>query len=373
MTNALARFLLAQLHLDSLAKRQNRRDVRISLQDLPKELSGTYDEIIQRIWSQDAEDVSLARKVLLWISCSRRPLKLAELQHALAVTPGDSHLDEEALLDEDLLVAVCAGIVAVDGKSGVIRLVHHTTQEYLDHIRQERFPTAHIEIARTCLTYLSLDEIGTDPLHDSLGFSTQLKILPFLEYAYYFWGFHSRLVANEEVEEQAFQFCQDDRSLVLIGNSVAFWSGGILVKTPGRFNELHIAASYGLKHLSQLLIERTNIDLNMEDDYGRTPISLATFKGRLELVDYVLSLENIDVNAGRNTQVGTVLHVASSRGYTEIVGKILELGGDVASVTAKGLTALHVAAESGKVATIQLLLGAGSDARAVSRSGTTPL
>ena len=45
LTNAPARFLLAQLHLGSLAKKQNRRDVRMSLQDLPKELSGTYDEI----------------------------------------------------------------------------------------------------------------------------------------------------------------------------------------------------------------------------------------------------------------------------------------------------------------------------------------
>ena len=140
-----------------------------------------------------------------------------------------------------------------------------------------------------------------------------------------------------------------------------------------RFNKLRVAASHGLKHLSRLLIERTNIDLNMEDDFGRTPVSLATSKGHLELVNYILSLKNIDVNAGRNTQVGTVLHMASSCGYTEIVGKILELGGDIASVTAKGLTALHVAAESGKVATIQLLLAAGSDARAVSRSGTTPL
>ena len=186
LTNALARFLLAQLHLDSLAKKQNRRDVCMSLQDLPKELSGTYDEIIQRIWSQDAEDVSLARKVLLWISCSLRPLTLVELQHALAITHGESYLDEEALIDGDLLVAVCAGIVTVDGKSGIIRLVHHTTQEYLEHIQQERFPTAHVKIARTCLTYISFDEIKMGHSHDSLNFLMQLQTIPFLKYACHF-------------------------------------------------------------------------------------------------------------------------------------------------------------------------------------------
>ena len=211
-------------------------------------------------------------------------MTLAELQHALAITHGESYLDEEALIDGDLLVAVCAGIVTVDGKSGIIRLVHHTTQEYLEHIQQELFPTAHVEIARTCLTYISFDEIKMGHSHDSLDFSMQLQTIPFLEYACHFWGLHLRLAANEEAEEEAFQVCRNEQSLLLIGNAIAFWSGGILVNRPIRFNKLHVAASHGLKHMSRLLIERTNIDLNMEDDFGGTLVSLATSKGHLELV-----------------------------------------------------------------------------------------
>ena len=54
-------FLLAQLHIDSLAKKHNRRDIRMALESLPTELNGTYDEALKRILSQDGEDVKLAK------------------------------------------------------------------------------------------------------------------------------------------------------------------------------------------------------------------------------------------------------------------------------------------------------------------------
>ena len=54
-------FLLAQLHIDSLAKKHNRRDIRMALECLPTELNGTYDEALKRILNQDEEDVKLAK------------------------------------------------------------------------------------------------------------------------------------------------------------------------------------------------------------------------------------------------------------------------------------------------------------------------
>ena len=58
------RFLLAQLHLDSLAKKQCKKDVRLSLEALPQSLEKIYDEAMQRICSQYDDDVSLAKRVL---------------------------------------------------------------------------------------------------------------------------------------------------------------------------------------------------------------------------------------------------------------------------------------------------------------------
>ena len=55
-----------------------------------------------------------------------------ELQHALAVETGTSELDEENLLEIGDLISVCAGLVIADEESNIIRLVHYTTQEYLE-------------------------------------------------------------------------------------------------------------------------------------------------------------------------------------------------------------------------------------------------
>ena len=61
LRNAKGMFLLARLHLDSLAKKHNRRDIRLALDGLPRELYDTYDEALQRVMSQDEEDVELAK------------------------------------------------------------------------------------------------------------------------------------------------------------------------------------------------------------------------------------------------------------------------------------------------------------------------
>ncbi len=55
-----------------------------------------------------------------------------ELQYAIAVEIGESELDEENLPDIEDIISVCAGLVTIDEQSGVIRLVHYTTQEYFE-------------------------------------------------------------------------------------------------------------------------------------------------------------------------------------------------------------------------------------------------
>lgn len=63
--------------------------MRKALRSLPKELDETYDQAMERIRSQDTESVRLAERVLAWISNARRPFSVEELQHGLAVQPGE--------------------------------------------------------------------------------------------------------------------------------------------------------------------------------------------------------------------------------------------------------------------------------------------
>jgi hypothetical protein len=108
------RFLLAQLHMTSLATKEGPKAIRKALKTLPEGLHGTYDEMMRRIESQNDDDKQLARRVLFWIFHALRPLTLGELQHALAVEPGELELDEGNIIDGELLASPCAGLVVAD-------------------------------------------------------------------------------------------------------------------------------------------------------------------------------------------------------------------------------------------------------------------
>ena len=74
--------------MSSLARQVTKKAMRKALRSLPKELDETYDQNMQRIRSQPAEHVQVAKRVLAWISNSFRPFLVEELQHALAIQSG---------------------------------------------------------------------------------------------------------------------------------------------------------------------------------------------------------------------------------------------------------------------------------------------
>ena len=149
--------------MNSLVRKDNLKAVRKALGTLPRELDDSYEEAMQRIQSQDQEKAKRAEQVLSWISYALRPLTVKEIRHALAVEPEDVDFDPEAMPDEDVLVSVCAGLVAIDRESNIIRLVHYTTQEYFERIRATRFPFAQVSIVTACLVYISFDVFTEGP------------------------------------------------------------------------------------------------------------------------------------------------------------------------------------------------------------------
>jgi GPI inositol-deacylase, winged helix domain len=127
------RFLLAQLHLRSLIPKRSPKAIRNALERLPPG-SGAYDaayeEVMERINSHGFDYSELAKEVISWIVCSRRTLTTMEIQHAIAIEPGESDIDQDNFTPVEHLVCVCAGLVVVDECSSTIRLVHYTAQEY---------------------------------------------------------------------------------------------------------------------------------------------------------------------------------------------------------------------------------------------------
>lgn len=69
----------------------------------------------------------------------------------------------------------------------------------------------------------------------------------------------------------------------------------------------------------------------------------------------------------------TSLHLASSRGDTEIVELLLEAGAKVNDKNKFGWTPLHLASRQGHIEIVQMLLKAGADPGAKNKFGRTPL
>ncbi|KAJ5356449.1 hypothetical protein N7517_011058 [Penicillium concentricum] len=185
-------FLLAQLHLNSLEGKRSPKAIRSALNNLSilANYESAYDSAMERIKSQIPDQIELAMDVLAWITCAKRALTTVELQTALAVEIGKSEFDEENIPDLADMVSVCAGLVTVDEQSGIIRLVHYTTQEYFDQKQAMWFPKAHHDISRTCVSYLLLDGLNDDHCIKDEQLIARIHDYPLYEYASTFWGNH---------------------------------------------------------------------------------------------------------------------------------------------------------------------------------------
>ncbi|KAJ6594728.1 hypothetical protein B0H19DRAFT_847969, partial [Mycena capillaripes] len=138
-----------------LSTKNTVKAVRDALNSLPKDLDRTYDEAMERIEHQNEDDRQLAHLVLTWVAYAVRPLLVNELREALAIEPEAKSVDPDNLLDVEIILSVCAGLVIVDEAMSVVRLVHYTTQEYMYTIQPRRFPQAHTEIASRIFAYLA--------------------------------------------------------------------------------------------------------------------------------------------------------------------------------------------------------------------------
>jgi hypothetical protein len=110
--------------MDILATEINVREAREIIQHLPKDTNNVYGDTMKRVEAQPEKFRKLAEQVFSWIIYAYRHLSPEELQHAIAVTSYDMYeMDPDALVNEEILTTVCAGLIVVDRKSNIVRLV----------------------------------------------------------------------------------------------------------------------------------------------------------------------------------------------------------------------------------------------------------
>jgi ankyrin repeat protein len=192
------------LHCDDLAAKTKPKDVLKALEKFAQggnALDQAYEHSMQRIQCQPKEHTELARKVLICITFGARPLKLGELRHAIAVDEGTEELDPEYDLDDpDVLISACAGLVTIDSERKTIRLVHYTTQSFLESLQDGFLSGSHHFLASCCLNYLLLDVFAEGHVRDerwkdsnSVEYGRRAQQYPFLAYSARFWTQHMAL------------------------------------------------------------------------------------------------------------------------------------------------------------------------------------
>jgi hypothetical protein len=359
-----------------LALKNFRKDLEApNNENRSKSLDHAYTEAMERIEGQVAGFQGLAKQVLSWITCAKRPLTTLELRHALAVENGELELDKENFLEVEDMVSVCAGLVTIDKESDIIRLVHYTTQEYFERTWEFWFPNAQRDIAMTCITYLSFDTFGPGfcPTDDDL--EARLQSNPLYDYAAQNWGHHAR-TAPAEVEPLILDLLENETkvsgcSQALMASKRYSSELGYRREVPRQMTGVHLAAYFGLKETIMALL-KNGCNPNSKDTYGRTPLLWAAMNGHESVVHMLLARTGFNLG---DKYSGMPLSWDTEKGR-EVVVKLL-LGKDGVSSDFKdndNQTALWWAARNGHEAIVKLLLmNNGIAPNSAGRNGWTAL
>ena len=236
--------------------------------------------------------------MISWITCAKRQLEVNELRHALAVEIGERQVDEDNLLEADDMVSVCAGLVTVDQETEVIRLVHYTTQDYFQRNLPQRVPDIEAVMTNTCLTYLCFEAFDAGCCTSNDAFKARAHDYAFLRYAADLWGEHALEAPEEAVETLALGLLEDE---VKVECAVQVQT----VSSPKWFNSqnfpkrrtgMHLVASFGLLKLMQALLNRGQLS-DPRDEQGKSPLSCAAEKGKLNVVQLLIQRNDVDVNS----------------------------------------------------------------------------
>lgn len=115
---------------------------------------------------------------------------------------------------------------------------------------------------------------------------------------------------------------------------------------------------------------QAGVDINARDAAGYTALILASYNGRLETTELLLS-KGAAVACADTARGNTALMGVAFKGYAEIAALLLDKGADPDQRNASGQTALMLAALFGHGSIIDMLLSAGADPHAVDAAGNT--
>ena len=255
------------------------------------DLGGAYEAAVGKIKAQGGEETRLGMAVLMWITHSRRPLKVDDICYAIAIQIGSNDLDNDDIPAISTLLDYCQGLVAIDKGTSTAMLIHFTLREYL-RTRSDLFDRAHSTIAEICLTYLNFEHVKDL----SAGPSPDPRGTPFLEYCSLYWGTHMRMEFSDLAKTLALGLLDQFDSHV---SAKSLWNSICWEFTIGRtpdhklFSALHCVSYFGIAKVANVLIKMNRWDVNEADGVGVTPLIWDARDGHEEVVGLLLRERHI--------------------------------------------------------------------------------
>lgn len=374
LTPSTYRFLLAALQIRSVLNKTNAGDMDEALDHLPRDLDDAFLNTLQRIQAQPDGQDTLGMATLMWLAYARRPLHVNEMSEALAIKPGSTTPRPRFRPSQKRMVDCCMGLVNVDGRSSVIRLVHFSVLEYLRKYQEGVLAQSESIIAEACLTYLLFEPFAYGPRRHEDDIMEMLSKYPFVSYAAHHWGFHVRFAEHDAVDKLALRFLQADNqrgcSLQVLHYTAnlreEYWN-----ELESRScNGLHLAAMFDLGRLGKQLLDAKVVQIDDTTKMGTTALIKAAAGGHKPFTGMLLDMQ---ADRTKENWYGMALHCAAEAGRVSTMLLLLETGLYVDIRDRRGRTSLHCATTSGHLDAVRSLLEHGAAVDAVCDEQCTPL
>ena len=310
-------FLVARHCVDFLKEANSYKEVKITLEKLPRSIKGVYELLFQRIECLSEDDRLMAQKALTHVTIAERPLSVSELREALSLQHdhADGFLDADRRPFADSIVAATQGLIGFQsgkGSSESIFTMHLTLREFLlSQGPNHWFQRHRADVAKNLIQFMNIPSLAEPCTGAAL--TKRFAEHPYFLYAAMHWADHVHPFQNEpDVIELLVEFLNDQ-------GKVASWLQATSQSVAVEFQDLfvrenalavHICAGYGF---SSVLPRLTNFyrDLDVGDPFfHRPPLVYACRQFKTET-----ALQLIEAGASANTE--------DDEGWTALIAAVM--------------------------------------------------
>lgn len=331
LASANGMFMLAKLYMSAIKVKTSPEEVKYALENLPQGYDDSYKATMERIEATSQANPndtssSLAKRALMWVVCSYRPLSLAELQEALTIDLDRPETRSTYRYDKETLLEITAGLLYINGDESSVNLCHTTALEYFKKTQGIWFPEPASKIAQCCLQYLARPEFANPcvGVKEDEEFEKRKSLHPFLAYAYSYWGNHTYDARPDvKVQDATIQYLGDSEKVKSFIQAAWYLNstGSATWDIRKGATSVHVAAWFGLTEAVTYLLDQ-GLDVDSQDPAeGLTPLMLACRRGNAETVELLLD-RGASVNT-RNHSDSTALFDAVIANRKEVVAVLL--------------------------------------------------